>query len=326
MKNLAAVYRSYGKPTEVVAIEEIEVPALKKGEILVKFLKASINPSDLGMIGGSYGSLKTFPAIAGREGVGEVVEAAEGATIKVGSRVRLSADLGAWQQYQVLDSSKAMVLPSDLDLDMSAMAFVNPPTALCVVEQFQNLKAGDWLIQNGAGSALGYFVIQICASRGIKTVNMLRNASAKKSALEAIGADVVVDETEFDAKQIKELTGGKLLMGLNQIGGESVSNMIKAMGKSATIATVGAMTSDAIRFPTRFLIFNDLHLCGFWWDNFQRTRSKAEVDAVFEKVFELIRNGTLRAPVDSTFKLSDVNSALKRACENSRMGKVMLEF
>ncbi len=326
MKSIAAVYRNYGKPTEVVQAEELEVPALKEGQILVKFLRAAINPSDLGMIGGSYGTLKELPAIAGREGVGEVVEVASGSTVKVGDRVRLSAELGTWQQYQVLNSTDVMVVPSDIDVNTESMAFINPPTALCVLEEFEKLKAGDWIIQNGAGSALGYFMIQICASRGIKTVNMLRNAEAKKAELEKIGADIVVDEKDFDAKKIKEITGGKLLLGLNQIGGESVSNMIKAMGNSATIATIGAMVSDAVRFPTRFLIFNDLRLRGFWWDKYQRTHSKEEVAVIFDKIFAMIKDGTLQAPVDSTFKLSNVNEALKRATQNSRMGKVMLDF
>ena len=326
MKSIAAVYRNFGKPTEVVQAEEIEVPALKEGQILVKFLRAAINPSDLGMIGGSYGTLKELPAIAGREGVGEVVEVASGATVNVGDRVRLSAELGTWQQYQVLNSTDVMVVPSDIDINTESMAFINPPTALCVLEEFEKLNAGDWIIQNGAGSALGYFMIQICASRGIKTVNMLRNADAKKAELEKIGANIVVDEKDFDAKKIKELTGGKLLLGLNQIGGESVSNMIKAMSNSATIATIGAMVSDAVRFPTRFLIFNDLRLRGFWWDKYQRTHSKQEVNAIFDKIFAMIKNGTLQAPIDSMFKLENVNDALKRASENSRMGKVMLDF
>ncbi len=326
MKSIAAIYRNYGVPTDVVNAEGTEVPQLKSGQILVKLLRAVINPSDLGMIGGSYGNLKTLPAVAGREGIGEVVEAADVSNIKVGDRVRLSSESGAWQQYQVLDADKVMVVPSNLDIDMQAMAFINPPTAFCVLEEFNQLKEGDWVIQNGAGSALGYFMIQMCAARGIKTVNMLRNAQSKRSELEKIGANIVVDETEFDAKKIKEITEGKLFLGLNQIGGESVSNMIKAMGNSATIATVGAMVSDAVRFPTRFLIFNDLRLRGFWWDKYQRTHSKEQVDAIFQKIFAMIADGTLKAPVDSVFKLQDIKSALKRASENSRLGKVMLEF
>ncbi len=326
MKSIAAIHHSYGKPDEVVNAEVIETPALGKGQALVKLLRASINPSDLGMIGGSYGRLRPLPAVAGREGVGEVVELGEGVTsIKVGALVQLPPEPGAWTQYQVCDASELVEIPAGLPLDMCAMAFINPPTALCILESFEDLKEGDWFIQNGAGSALGYFAIQMCKARGIKTVNMLRNAESKRAELEAIGADIVVDEAEFDAKKIKAETGGKLKLGLNQIGGNSVSNMIKAMGDSATVVTIGGMVGDPVRFPTRFLIFNDLRLRGFWWDKWQREHSKEEVAAIYKKIFDMIADGTLKAPVDSVFKIQDIKQALERAQTNSRLGKVMID-
>lgn len=327
MKSIAAVHRAYGIPKEVLRAEEIDVPFPKKGQVLVKLLRASINPSDLGMIGGSYGRLRELPAIAGREGVGEVVELGEGVEYPpLGARVRIPEDPGVWTQYQVCAASDLMVVPSDLPLDMLAMAFVNPPTAVCILEKCAELSAGDWFIQNGAGSALGYFLIQMCRARGIKTVNMLRNAASKEAALKAAGADIVVDESEFDAKRIKLETGGRIKLGLNQIGGESVSNMIKAAGDSATIITVGGMVGTPIKFPTRFLIFNNLTLRGFWWDKWRRTHTKEEVGEIYGKVFSLIKSGVLRAPVDSVFPMSRVAEAVARASENGRNGKVLLEF
>ncbi len=327
MKTIAAVHKEYGAPPTVLHAETLEIGEPQKGQAVVKLLKAVVNPSDLGMIGGSYGRLRPLPAIAGREGVGEVVALGSDTEYpKIGTIVQLPPEPGAWSQYQICDASKLVVVPSGLPLDMCAMAFINPPTALCVLENFVDLKEGDWLIQNGASSAVGYFMIQMCAARGIKTVNVLRNAKERGAELEAIGADIVVDESEFDAKDIKARTGGKLKLGLNQIGGNSVSNMIKAMGDSATIVTIGGMVSDAIRFPTRFLIFNDLHLCGFWWDKFQCTHSAEEVKTIYDKIFKMIADGVLKAPVDSVYKLSDINAAITRACENSRSGKVMLEF
>ncbi len=327
MKSIAAMHNEYGKPTEVLHPEIIEIPAPKKGQALVKLVRAVMNPSDLGMIGGTYGRLRPLPAIAGREGIGEVIELGpETEFPKVGSRVRLPSEPGAWTQFQVCEADELMVVPQDIPEDMCAMSFINPPTAYCILNQFENLKEGDWVVQNGAGSAVGYFMIQMCAARGIKTVNMLRSAAAKKSELESIGATIVVDESEFNPKEIKAATGGNLKLGLNQIGGESVSNMIKAMGNSATVVTIGGMVGDPVRFPTRFLIFNDLRLRGFWWDNFQRTHSKEEVQKIFDAIFEMEKSGILKAPVDSVFPMSELSQAIARACENSRSGKVMLKF
>ena len=328
MKSISAIHESYGKPAEVLAAKEIEIASPAVAQALVKLLRASVNPSDMGMIGGTYGRLRALPAVAGREGIGEVVEVgADVANIKVGDIVRIPEEPGVWAQYHLCDASQLMKLPADLDHDMLAMSFINPPTALCVLDSFVNLKAGDWIIQNGAGSALGYFMIQICRARGIKTINMLRNAKQKEVDLKSIGADVVVDEDEFDVKALKELTGGaKPILGLNQIGGASVSNMIKVMADGGTLVTVGGMVGDLVRFPTRFLIFNDLRLCGFWWDKWQRSHSPEEVAALFEKIFGLIRQGVLKAPVDKVFSVADIKSAMGRASEGGRPGKVMLTF
>lgn len=328
MKTIRAVHRAYGVPCEVLNAEEVEIGSPSSGQVLVKLLRASVNPSDMGMIGGSYGRLRELPAIAGREAVGEVAEVADGVqNVKVGDIVRIPEEPGAWSQYTICDAKDLMVLPKGLDLDMLAMSFVNPPTALLILEEFCELKAGDWVIQNGAGSALGYFMIQMCRLRGIKTINLLRNAKSKEADLKAIGADIVIDESEFDAKKLKDLTGGGLpILGLNQIGGTSVSNMIKAMGFGGTIATVGAMTSELVRFPTRFLIFNDLRLRGFWWDKWQRTHSKEQKDAVFDKIFKMIEDGSLRAPVDKIYPIAQIKDAMKRAAEGGRKGKVLLSF
>lgn len=327
MKSIAAIHQTYGNPAEVLNPVEVEIGEPKSGEVLIKLLRASVNPSDMGMIGGSYGRLRTLPAVAGREGVGRIEKLGEGVeNFKIGDIVRIPEEPGVWAQYHIANAANLLKLPSGLDLDMLAMAFVNPPTALCILNNFCDLKQGDWLIQNGAGSALGNFMIQLCAARGINTINLLRNASAKAESLKKIGAILVIDESEFEPKNLKTLTDGKLpKLGLNQIGGESVSNMIKAMDVSGTIVTVGAMTSDLVRFPTRFLIFNDLRLRGFWWDKWQKTHSKEEIAKLFNEIFALIKDGTLRAPVDKVFKLSDIKSAMQRAQLGGRNGKVMLE-
>jgi len=323
MKSYAAIYDSFGKASEVLKIKEIELPEIKSNEALVKLIRAVVNPSDMGMIGGSYGKLKTLPAVAGREGIGEVIALGDSCkSLKIGDYVRMPEDLGAWQSHIIYDESKLFKIPNDIDPNDACMAFINPPTALCVLREFCKLEKGDYIIQNGAGSALGYFMIQLCKHYGFKTINMLRNAKGKEASLKAIGADIVIDESEFDAKKLKEICKSPIKLGLNQIGGESISNMIKAVSDGAPIVTIGAMTGDAVRFPTRFLIFNDISLRGFWWDKWQRTHDSSEI---FNEIFSLMRAKKLKAPVDKIFALSDITSAMLAAEQSSRQGKILLK-
>ena len=71
-------YHEHGDPGEVLQIEEMPVPDLDEGEVLIEMQATAIHPSDIGLISGSYGRLRELPAIAGREGVGKVVATEEG--------------------------------------------------------------------------------------------------------------------------------------------------------------------------------------------------------------------------------------------------------
>lgn len=55
------------------------------------------------------------------------------------------------------------------------MLNVNPCTAYRMLRDFIGLEPGDTVIQNGANSAVGQFVIQLCRIYGYKSVNIVRN-------------------------------------------------------------------------------------------------------------------------------------------------------
>jgi trans-2-enoyl-CoA reductase len=77
---------------------------------------------------------------------------------------------------------------------------VNPGTAYRMLHDYVNLKAGDTVIQNGANSAVGQNVIQMCKARGISTVNIVRkrdNIADLKKFLTDLGASYVLTEEEL---------------------------------------------------------------------------------------------------------------------------------
>jgi len=59
-------------------VEQRSVPALKRGQVLVRIEAAPCNPSDLLLLQGKYGSLKTLPTVPGWEGAGTVVASGGG--------------------------------------------------------------------------------------------------------------------------------------------------------------------------------------------------------------------------------------------------------
>ena len=303
-KATAIRYHETGKPEEVLRVESIDVPEPQEGQALIELRAAAINPSDLGMIGGSYGRLRELPAIGGREGVGEVVAVGPNTTaVAAGDIVRMP-ETTVWTSHCVADAAGLTVLPKGLPLEQAAMAFVNPPTALRILTDFGDLQKGDWVIQNAGNSALGIYAAQLCRKFGYKMISVVRDPAKWEDKLKEVGAAAVVEDSRDYPKQLAEITGGaKPKLALNSVGGESVSSLIKCMADGGTVVTFGGMSGDKVRFPTRFLIFNDVTLCGFWMDRWFRNASPEAAKELMDTIYANIADGTLCGPIDSTYSL-----------------------
>ena len=323
MCSLAIRYHQYGNPAECLVAEEVSLPEVGSGQVLIHMLAASINPSDFGMIMGSYGRQKELPAVAGREGVGEITEVGKNIKhLKPGQWVQIPEALGTWQEACVIDAEELKVLPEGLPLEMAATLFINPPTAWRLLHDFVELNRGDWIVQNAANSAVGMFVIQLAKKSGFKTLNIVRRKGLEEK-LKEMGADEVFSEEDEYWKSIKDITGGKeIKLALNSVGGDSAINLTKALSPGGTHVTFGAMSFEPIRFPTRQLIFNEIKLTGFWVDGWMRSHSKEEVDFMFEKLYELIKAGTFSTIVEKWYSLSTFKEALEHASK-PRFGKIL---
>ena len=93
---------------------------------------------------------------------------------------------GTWQSRITLPFSRIVPLPREypITLSQAATLSINPPTALRLLSDFVKLDPADgadhagkkqWVIQNGANSAVGVAVIQIAKSWGVGTINLVRS-------------------------------------------------------------------------------------------------------------------------------------------------------
>ena len=320
----AICHHAFGKPLEVLQLEEVARPEPSDGEVRVRLLAATINPSDYGMIGGSYGRLRELPAVAGREGVGVVDAIGHGVSrIGVGARVRFP-DGGAWQETACIPAADVLAVPEDVSIEQAAISFINPPTAYCLLKKIVNLAPGSWVLQNAGNSAVGLSVIQMAKALGLKTISQVRR-EALIEPLQALGADHVVIEGSGWVEQVNQLTEGEpIRLALNSIGGESAMHQIKVLGESGTQVTFGGMVGDLVRFPTRYLIFNDVRLVGFWWDQWCQRAGKNGLDEVMHAVYAMMRDGTLKLPVEATYSFAEYERALKHD-KSPRLGKILLK-
>jgi len=147
---------SFGSPTDVVELTEIEPDEPGPGQLAVAIEAAPINPSDLTLIKGVYGVRPELPAAVGAEGVGRVVAVGDCVdAARIGERVLVVPTLeqATWREQTVLDERNAILVDADGDPLQLAMLGINPITAYCLLHGYVKFAPGAWVAQTGASSA-----------------------------------------------------------------------------------------------------------------------------------------------------------------------------
>ncbi|KAI0788842.1 hypothetical protein C8Q75DRAFT_799165 [Abortiporus biennis] len=310
LANRALIFRSNGNPAEVLsAVTYPTLPPPSPDQINISFRLSPINPSDINVIEGVYPSkpsattfffqghqLENPVFVPGNEGLAEVTDIGKNVKgFKKGDWVILAIQQGGtWSSAKTVDAKDVIKLPSSFSEVNAATITVNPPTAYNMLHDFVDLKEGDWIMQNGANSALGQAVIQIAARKGWKTLNFLRSRNdidALKSHLSALGATQVVTYDELSDKafrdKVKGWTGGKIRLMLNGVSGRVTTAMMRHLGQDAHVVSYGAMSKEPLSFPTSLFIFKNLTAHGFWQSRWYHNKSKEERDKLMENLAEM---------------------------------------
>ena len=320
---LHTTFKSYGQPTEVIELTQSNSPTLQSDEVRVRMLISPINPADINLIQGVYGIRPELPATAGVEGTGEVIES-QSNTLQVGDRVILIAHVGTWSEEIVCSDAAVLKIPTEAPVEQVSMLKVNPLTAWCMLTQFLDLPQGSWVIQNAGNSGVGSCVIQIAKLLGLRTINLVRREELIPELI-SLGADHVFLDQKESIDEIKSITSNSpARLALNAVGGDSALRLMDALAPSGIHVTYGAMSRRSLKTPNKFLIFKQIQLRGFWVTKWLKEQPEPNIQAAYTQLVQWMIEGKLSQPIDSTFPLTDITSAITRACEDNRDGKVLI--
>ena len=144
-------FERFGPAADVLECKERDDPIAGQGQILVRMLRMPINPADLLLTEGRYGSKPpALPCTPGAEGVGVVVASNEFVDqFQPGDIVAPMAG-GLWRSLVVCRADQVIRIPSDVDLEQAAMLKANPATAAALVHEAKLAAPGLGIIQNAA--------------------------------------------------------------------------------------------------------------------------------------------------------------------------------
>lgn len=326
-------FSRFGAPAEVLDVVADDAsaapPAPGAGEVRVALVAAPINPSDLYTIQGTYGIRPTLPATPGWEGLGRVEALGAGVThLAVGDRVLLVGASGTWRSHLVLPARALVALPPGDDLQL-AMLGVNPPTAICLLDEYVTLERGDWVVQNAANSGVGTAVLAAARARGVHTVSIVRREEAAEQ-LRALGGDVAVVDGPKLADRVKAAirdAGGdpaRVRLGLDAVAGTATGQLMRCCAPGAVVVNYGALSGQPVTIDPRELIFLETTLRGYWLSRWFERAPRERQRAVMTEAATLVASGALRTPVDATYPLAQVREACAHAAREGRGGKVLL--
>lgn len=327
-ENRHASFSAFGAPEEVLCVCTGEMLPPAPGEICVRMLAAPINPADINYVQGVYGEVPQLPTHrVGLEGCG-VVHASAAAGYEPGDMVILLDTVGAWSRFLTAPATAFLRLEEHIDPMQAAMLKVNPLTALRVLEDYAPLQAGDWLVLNAANSGVGQCLIQLARTRGLHTICVVRHAAARRAALQALGADIVVDEDEPDmVRHVLSTPGVKRpLLASNCVGGESALRLMDMLAPGGTLVTFGSMSRKSIKVPNSWLIFKNISLRGLWCTRWLQQMPPATVAAAYHFLARLVAEGKLQQSIAAVHGLDNLQEACRQAQQEGRSGKILLRL
>jgi NADPH2:quinone reductase len=246
-----------------LSLAEVPTPEPGENEVLVRVEGAPINPSDLGLLFGAAnmrtarksGTVKR-PVItadvpeklmklmaprvdqslpAGNEGAGVVVKTGSSDAAKALTGKTVAILGGAmYAQYRSVPAQICLVLPEGTTPAEGASCFVNPLTALGMVETMK-LEGHKALVHTAAASNLGQMLVKLCQADGVPLVNIVRKPE-QVALLEGLGATYVCNSS--DPKFRDDLTAALVATGATLAfdatgGGKLASDILTCMEAAA---------------------------------------------------------------------------------------------
>jgi alcohol dehydrogenase, propanol-preferring len=259
----AAVLREFKKP---LSIEEVPVPEVGPGQILVKIEASGVCHTDLHAADGDWPVKPSPPFIPGHEGVGFV--AAAGADVRMvreGDRVGVPwlhtacghckyclsswetlCDLqqntgysvnGGFAQYVLADPNYVGHLPDGLEFETAAPILCAGVTVYKGLKE-TDTKPGDTVVISGIGG-LGHIAVQYAKAMGRKVIAV--DITEEKLALaREMGADAAVNGLSTDpVAEVKALCGGADGVLVTAVSRKAFSQALGMLGKRGTMSLIG---------------------------------------------------------------------------------------
>jgi L-iditol 2-dehydrogenase len=303
-----------------VRLEEMAVPRIGPGELLVRIRASGICGSDLM----EWYRIKKAPLVLGHEITGEVVQVGAGVKdFQVGDRVFASHHVpcgecryclaghqsvcdmlrtthfepGGFAEYVRLPKINVALgtlrLPEEITFDEGS--FIEPLACVVRAQRFARLSAGQTVLVIGSGIS-GLLHIQLARARGAGRIIASDISDFRLQAARGFGADAVIHGSQDVPLKVRELNDGRLadLVIVSTGAMPAIQQAVRSIDRGGTLLFFA---------PTAAGVDVSIPLFDFWRDEITVVTSYAGSGQDLVESIELIRTRQVRVADMITHRL-----------------------
>lgn len=344
----AVLLTGHGSLDQLVARNDVPIPALAGGEVLVRIRAAAVNNTDINLRIGWYsksvtsatgdsvltqaaaedsgwaGDPLSFPRIQGADGCGYIADVGtEVDRARIGERVLIdpiirpkggpplyfgSDTSGAFAEFAAVPESNACPIRSTLS-DEELASF---PCAYLAAENMLTraaVRAGERVLVTGASGGVGSAAVQLANRRGARVIAIA--GLSKRAAIEALGAGQVLAR---ESDLTREIQPESIDAVIDVVGGDRFPQLLQVLARGGRYAVAGAIAGPRVELDLRTLYLKDLQLLGC---------TIPEPD-VFRNLIGYIERNEIRPVIGRTFPLAEIAAAQTEFMTKSHVGKIVL--
>jgi len=298
----------YGGP-DVLKWEKVELGPPGQGEVKIKQTAVGLNFIDVYQRTGLY-KQPSFPFIPGMEGAGVVTAIGEGVRdLKVGRHVAYAGLIGAYAEERLIAADRVVKIPTGIDDETAAAIMLKGMTAQYLLRRTYKVGPETTLLFHAAAGGVGLIACQWAASLGATVIGTVGSAG-KALIARAHGCDYVINSREEDfVAKVKDYTKGKGVdVVYDSIGKDTFPGSLDCLKPLGLWVSFGQSSGPIPEFKIT-LLSQKGSLFATRPSIIDYTRSRKDLVATANDLFEVVAEGKVKIAVNQTYALADAAQA-----------------
>ena len=307
------------------SIEDIDIPKLEEGRVLIKVHYSSLNYKDALAASGAKGVVSSYPFVPGIDVAGEIIESSTPDysvgenVIATGYKIGMS-EFGGFGGIVHLPSNWVVKMPSNLDYIKCMSYGTAGITAAACIKKIVDAGCSNQLpvLVSGSTGGVGSISVGILSKIGYE-VHAISGKSSQVDTLKMIGANEIIDRNEYMSDPVKPMDKAQYSAAVDTVGGDILSKILTMIANHGVVSCCGNVAGPKFSSSVFPFILRGIQLCGI---------DSAESSIELKKdLWELLSNEWSLDLSNQTkiVKISEIKEEIDKILEGNQIGRVVIQ-